>query len=943
MLALFPQRRVRVALATTALLLPSLAIAEPTRLRDGAAMHDLDAHGTALRVRRVVNRCVDADLSAPAAGNFGDSAALWDGVQASGLTLLADTRSPITVRFAGAPKFVNRITLLIDRCGRFTVDLLDPWGAPVADVGVIEAIEPVPAGRGGAGALQRVELPVPTGRYTGFQLRPLASSAELVVHEMAAQFYDPELNKDASEVCDEWCADYPGTGNDLSSPPNTAGRFSEYFNDHGWDWLFDFGNSNAWEEDFKLTSLGGTNDTWVDTADHVIYCGHGSDDQLSIARADRDDATLLWSDASKAWGNLDLEWVWLHCCLNLVNFKFHNAMDGLHTIAGFVNVISSADNWGKTIAEKLLDTGAFDSPETIYQAWWHANDSNQPSGDIARLIAEDQAHFNEYTWGEGTVEADSPDATHWYIDQTVSKMGKLGDVWFGRGPQRTSEPVAWEPPPTLGKTGTPALRVLVHPEVLQKQLAAEMPMFQVNPPQMTPALAAQLLQRLCPLLTGGCPPIQAGAEDREAVAASAGNSSLWGSMISGGFLFAQLDKFKVPLALPPNPITPAQASNAAGQYLQALFTLPAVQEVAVRPVQAVGFEEGTSGQITEVDRYLFSYDVVFGRMLGLPGAPMFPVLGRGGRTTMNIGAHGELLGVSSVQRAVSAVGTVQTLPLQAALDQLSAFGYNVLESPPETLADQVVVRDVNMGYFERGYLDPQTTLPPIFYMDVDLVHMGKEGSQASVPARLYMAANTPAPLAQILTPGDGSVFPIGALIPFTGRGLGGQLPYSFRWLSSSNGVLSTQPQFATKSLVPSSKVVGQVEPETITLEVTDANGFVSTDAISIILTGATNADTPERYAFALQQNAPNPFNPRTTIAFSLDLPAHATLAVFDVRGRHVRTLLDADLPAGPHARLWDSTDAAGRPVAAGVYIYRLETEDSNGSVRTLERKLTLVK
>lgn len=82
---------------------------------------------------------------------------------------------------------------------------------------------------------------------------------------------------------------------------------------------------------------------------------------------------------------------------------------------------------------------------------------------------------------------------------------------------------------------------------------------------------------------------------------------------------------------------------------------------------------------------------------------------------------------------------------------------------------------------------------------------------------------------------------------------------------------------------------------------------------------------PER--FALGQNFPNPFNPTTTIRFDLPpfdgAPAQCELAVYNLRGQKVRTLMQGALQAGPHQVLWDGRDEAGRTVSSGVYFYRL--------------------
>ena len=86
-------------------------------------------------------------------------------------------------------------------------------------------------------------------------------------------------------------------------------------------------------------------------------------------------------------------------------------------------------------------------------------------------------------------------------------------------------------------------------------------------------------------------------------------------------------------------------------------------------------------------------------------------------------------------------------------------------------------------------------------------------------------------------------------------------------------------------------------------------------------------------AFSLGQNAPNPFNPTTTISFSLALTGRATLTVYDLAGRAVATLVDGVLEAGSHAVSLD----AGR-LASGVYFYALEAD---GQMAT--RKMILMK
>lgn len=78
------------------------------------------------------------------------------------------------------------------------------------------------------------------------------------------------------------------------------------------------------------------------------------------------------------------------------------------------------------------------------------------------------------------------------------------------------------------------------------------------------------------------------------------------------------------------------------------------------------------------------------------------------------------------------------------------------------------------------------------------------------------------------------------------------------------------------------------------------------------------------HGYQLNQNYPNPFNAGTTISFNVaDDGGQVTLAIFNVQGQLVKTLVDRHLAAGPHEITWDGTDTRGSAVASGVYLYRL--------------------
>lgn len=90
--------------------------------------------------------------------------------------------------------------------------------------------------------------------------------------------------------------------------------------------------------------------------------------------------------------------------------------------------------------------------------------------------------------------------------------------------------------------------------------------------------------------------------------------------------------------------------------------------------------------------------------------------------------------------------------------------------------------------------------------------------------------------------------------------------------------------------------------------------------------------------FALEQNVPNPFNPSTTIRFSVPTAEQVTLSIYAPNGQLVRTLVDGTVQAGVHELVWNGVDQTGRPAASGVYVYRL-----NGEQRTITKRMVLVR
>jgi len=110
-----------------------------------------------------------------------------------------------------------------------------------------------------------------------------------------------------------------------------------------------------------------------------------------------------------------------------------------------------------------------------------------------------------------------------------------------------------------------------------------------------------------------------------------------------------------------------------------------------------------------------------------------------------------------------------------------------------------------------------------------------------------------------------------------------------------------------------------------------------------VLTGVKQAGVP--YSFALMQNYPNPFNPSTTIRYELPVTSKVTIAIYNVLGQKVRTLVNEIQNAGPQLQVWNSKNDAGNSVASGVYFYRIQSHGLSGSSAafTATKKMVLLR
>lgn len=143
------------------------------------------------------------------------------------------------------------------------------------------------------------------------------------------------------------------------------------------------------------------------------------------------------------------------------------------------------------------------------------------------------------------------------------------------------------------------------------------------------------------------------------------------------------------------------------------------------------------------------------------------------------------------------------------------------------------------------------------------------------------------------------------------------------------------------ALIPVSAVNGS---GTSTLTLSDAAAATVQAQLTPVQLGNTVVTVPSGKSsapasFALTGNAPNPFNPSTTISYEAPQQAHIQLIVYNLLGQEIVRLIDGVQSAGRHTVVWDARNAQGIAVSSGVYLYRLTSDTGY----TDTRRMTLVK
>jgi len=119
------------------------------------------------------------------------------------------------------------------------------------------------------------------------------------------------------------------------------------------------------------------------------------------------------------------------------------------------------------------------------------------------------------------------------------------------------------------------------------------------------------------------------------------------------------------------------------------------------------------------------------------------------------------------------------------------------------------------------------------------------------------------------------------------------------------------------------------QPGTYIVKATIADENFSIDQIwTVTLPVANVDDTMPPTVTQLYQNYPNPFNPTTSIRFSVKESGFVSIAVFDIKGRLVRQVINQYLAAGTYTDVWNGMDINNKPASTGIYLIKMKTPDS---------------
>lgn len=354
-----------------------------------------------------------------------------DDDKSSSVSLPADGSTSLEIQFIGQPRWINEIEIdgTLDNA---VLEVLNTDGRWLAW-----------SDRSDRSA-DGIRFTGEAGRYMGVRITPTGPSAsELVdISEARAAFNQIDTDANARTEGDGKSYFYEWVENYSSSPLYNTSEDARGLGDRlPSDWnIVGYGNCQAWEEDFKRTEYGGTNNIYADEHDLVFFSGHGSKNNgeyysdstrsITFSNTSHDDGSMTAGDAHDSWGDDDMEWLGMSACQTMKqDARWAASMNGVHLVMGWQTNMYDVDNFGKKFANRMVDSGWFDSAYPVKESWFYAAEKTHGHVDrTAEVIGENSAMGSDYLWGQGSVNSDPTDDstyTRWSYG-TRSRSESLG-------------------------------------------------------------------------------------------------------------------------------------------------------------------------------------------------------------------------------------------------------------------------------------------------------------------------------------------------------------------------------------------------------------------------------------------------------------------------------------------------------------------------------------
>ncbi|MCB8968375.1 MAG: hypothetical protein H6660_15950 [Ardenticatenaceae bacterium] len=641
----------------------------------------------------------------------------------------------------------------------------------------------------------------------------------------------PQDDGGTAEVGIEWITDWPGTADDRANWYYSANNFYNELGNAGWVKRFNYGNTNAWEKDFKAAMYGGINDYVIDSVDIAMIGTHGSSAYDSrygktlssvYFSSNHDDWHLSPGEAYRAYGNTDLEWLAFDSCSVLRDdsmYYWHETFDGLHLMAGFANtmyVVYPGDGgvWADQMQKKgwwIFGHGA----KTVTQAWFTAVEDQQPSGVRARVLAEVLDNYNDYIWGQGYVSSDySNNGAYWYWDHVAGTPPPL--------------PLQGEAP-----TALPAVQV-IHREVGDEYV-------------MNIGEAFGLTSQVITSPDGMTKAMVGGDEDEK---------QLFVNVATGGFFYQDLGELWTdPERVRELPTSGRVAATVALSFLAEHDNIPGsffFDQQIPPTIELEGAAEGLMpGEVraTAVITNPTDYAIHYARTVDIGGGQLLSVVGPGSRQNLYVGDGSVVVGFKGGWREIQTTGgSIDTI---SAEDAWQAFLADptmaVAQLPVATEYDRTGQPEPTLAYYEQPTMMGQEELIPVWIFVADLyVSAPQTAAQAAGlepfglglvadDAMIYVPAAADAaalPQASIVTPEPGVVLNSGMMVDLSGAATGGTAPYTYEWVSSVDGILGTG-ETVNGVVLHADPRGSMLAANSITLRVIDANGLIATATVDV--------------------------------------------------------------------------------------------------------------